>query len=82
MLKETSSQTQESQAGMTGPRPLSHLARLRVLAGHTQASLAAASGVSSRQIANLEAGKSAKPHLSTAIAIADALGLDVRAVFL
>jgi len=56
-----------------GPRPLGHLARVRVLRGHTQRSLALASGVSARQIANLEAGK-CRPRLDTALAIAHALG--------
>jgi transcriptional regulator with XRE-family HTH domain len=57
------------------PRPLSHAARVRVLAGHTQRSLAATSGVSARQIANLEAGL-CRPRLDTALAIAHALGED------
>jgi transcriptional regulator with XRE-family HTH domain len=58
-----------------GPRPLSHSARCRVLAGHTIRSLSAASGVSARQIVNLEAGK-CRPRLDTALAIAYALGED------
>jgi transcriptional regulator with XRE-family HTH domain len=59
----------------TGPRPLSHSARCRVLAGHTQRSLSKASGVSARQIANLEARR-CRPRLDTALAIAHALGED------
>ena len=64
-----------------GPRPLSHSARCRVLAGHTIRSLSAASGVSARQIVNLEAGK-CRPRLDTALAIARALGeADPRVIF-
>jgi transcriptional regulator with XRE-family HTH domain len=66
---------------MTGARVLSHLARVRILAGHSQRTLAIASGVSQRQIANLEAGKSARPHLDTARKIADALGVEVEVAF-
>jgi transcriptional regulator with XRE-family HTH domain len=54
------------------------LERLRVLARHSRASLSAASGVSERQIANLEKGVH-QPKLATARAIAGALDVPVAA---
>lgn len=58
--------------------PRSHLERLRVLARDSRASLAARSGVSERQIANLEKGVH-EPKLATARRIAAALGSPVAA---
>jgi DNA-binding XRE family transcriptional regulator len=55
-----------------GPRSLSHLARVRVLRGHTQASLADAVGCSKRTICRLEKGGT--PSATTAIRISHALG--------
>ncbi len=37
--------------------------------------------MSARQIVNLETGKSTRPHYTTACAIADCLGIDVRVAF-
>jgi DNA-binding XRE family transcriptional regulator len=51
---------------------LSHVALLRIHAGHTQASLAAAAGVSERTILRLEKG--ARPSAGTAVKVTRALG--------
>lgn len=60
---------------------MSHLARCRVLAGHSQRSLAEAAGISKRGLQELEAGHH-KPRLTTATALARALGVaDARALF-
>lgn len=76
----SSSSGEVSHGQTTGPRRITHLARLRFLAGHTQASLAAAAGVSQRTVAGLEAEES-EPRLSTARAIADALGVELAVAF-
>jgi len=67
--------------GYLGPRRLSHLARVRVLAGHTQQSLADSAGISKRTVVYLEAGTH-RPSLATAFRLANALGhQDVRVLF-
>ncbi len=64
-----------------GPRPLGHLARVRVLRGHTQASLAEASGVSRRTIIALEKDAARGPRFDTAWRLARALGQPLGVVF-
>ena len=68
------SQLAPSAQSSQGPRTLSHMARIRILAGHTQGSLAAAcSGeVSRRTIQRLESGGT--PTAATAVRISRALG--------
>lgn len=62
-----------------GPRTLSHVARIRVLAGHTQASLAEAAGVSKGTVQRLERGH--LPSAPTAARIAQVLDLDTLVIF-
>ena len=60
----------------------SNLIRLRTAAGMTQAELAEASGVNIRQIQRVELGEAETGNLTARnlIAIADALGVDVRSL--
>ena len=58
----------------------SQLAAVRALSGFTQRGLGEAAGISARQVANLEAGRS-EPLLSTARRIAGALGVNLDGVF-
>jgi DNA-binding XRE family transcriptional regulator len=60
---------------LPGPRRLSHFARVRVNAGHTQSSLGERSGFSRGLIAACDAGH--VPRLDTAVRVADALGCPV-----
>ena len=70
----------EGRSEPNRPRPLGHLARIRVLSAHrTQAALAEASGVSRRTIIAVEKG--AEPRLDTAVKLAAALGQPVPVVF-
>lgn len=59
---------------------MTNLARIRIARGLSQRQLAAQSNVHHIQIAKLESGERpiANIRLSTAIALADALGVDVR----
>ena len=57
-----------------GPRTLSHVARIRVLAGHSQESLAEAAAVSRGTIHRLEHGH--LPSAPTALRVTHALGYD------
>ncbi len=64
------------------PKTLSHFERCKVMAGHTNVSLGALSGLHRNTIARLSRG--AVPSLRTAIRVAEALlgaGADVRALF-
>ena len=60
----------------------SNLIRLRTAAGMTQAELAETSGVNIRQIQRVELGEAETGNLTARnlIAIADALGVDVRSL--
>lgn len=59
---------------------MTNLARIRIARGLSQRQLAAKSNVHQVMIARLESGERpiANIRLSTAIALADALGVDVR----
>ena len=59
---------------------MTNLARIRIARGLSQRQLAAQSNVHQVMIARLESGERpiANIRLSTAIALADALGVDVR----
>ena len=63
-------------------RPITKLEWSRRMAGMTQAELAAASGVNIRQIQRVELGEAEAGNLTAKnlIAIADALGVDVRSL--
>lgn len=63
-------------------RPITKLEWSRRMAGLTQAQLAKASGVNIRQIQRVELGEAEAGNLSAKniIALADALGVDVRAL--
>jgi DNA-binding XRE family transcriptional regulator len=62
-----------------GPRTLSHAANVRILNGHTQASLAQASETSPRTIARIEKGST--PSVRTATRIAACLGTTISAIW-
>lgn len=63
--------------------PVNRLAYLRTCAGLTQQALSASSGVNIRQIQRVESGESEAGNLTlrNAVAIADALGADVRDLY-
>ena len=63
-------------------RPITKLEWSRRMAGMTQAELAEASGVNIRQIQRVELGEAETGNLTARnqIAIADALGVDVRSL--
>lgn len=63
-------------------RPITKLEWSRRMAGLTQAQLSQASGVNIRQIQRVELGEAEAGNLSAKniIALADALGVDVRAL--
>lgn len=61
-------------------RSRSTLASLRIVAGLTQGELADRAGVSAESVSNWERGRN-EPQYRHALAIADALGCDVRLVF-
>jgi transcriptional regulator with XRE-family HTH domain len=64
---------------MPAPKtPLTPLGRARRKAKLTQAQLAERAGISQAHLSNLEIGKNEPAGLQTALALADALGVDVR----
>ena len=68
---------------MIRPEPVNRLAYLRTCAGLTQQAIADASHVNIRQIQRVESGESEAGNLTlrNAVAIADALGADVRDLY-
>jgi len=63
-----------------GRRPPSHLRRIRLLQGRSQAEVADAAGISRTTLVSLEAERS-QPQLGTAQALAACLGEPVEVLF-
>jgi transcriptional regulator with XRE-family HTH domain len=54
------------------------LKRLREAAGLSQQDLAVGAGLSVSVVSQIEQGKKADPRMTTVLALADALGVDIR----